>query len=71
MRKLFPFTIIIVVISLAFMLAACEKEGTAEKAGKKVDNIVKKTKENINNAIDETKEAAEKAKKKAEDEVNY
>ena len=71
MRRLFPFTLIIVAFSLAFMLTACEKEGPAEKAGAKIDKAVKNTKENVNNTIDETKEAAEKAKKKAEDAVNY
>jgi F0F1-type ATP synthase membrane subunit b/b' len=71
MRKLFPFAIIIIAIGLTFMLTACEKEGPAEKAGKKVDSLIEKTKENVSSAAEEAKEAAEKAKKKAEDEVNY
>ena len=71
MRKLFSFAIIIAAISLTFMLTACEKEGTTEKAGKKVDSLIEKTKENVGNAVEDAKEAAEKAKKKVEDEVKY
>ncbi len=45
-------------------LAACQKEeGPAERAGKAMDNAVKKTGEKIEKAGEKIQEAAEEAKK--------
>ncbi len=52
---------------LVFSFAACEKEGPAEKAGKKVDESVEKTKEKMEEAGEKMEETAEKAGNKMEE----
>ena len=37
-------------VSMMFLLSGCEKEGPAEKAGKKIDQAVEQTKENLQDA---------------------
>ena len=48
MRPLLMITII--VLAMAFMLTACEKDRPAEKFGKKIDQTVEETKENAQQA---------------------
>ncbi|MCP3873787.1 MAG: hypothetical protein GY699_11600 [Desulfobacteraceae bacterium] len=43
---------IVAMISLKFVITGCEKEGSAEKAGKKVDQTL----DSIKQKIDEVKE---------------
>jgi len=53
-----------VVLSFAVAgLAACEKEGPMEKAGKAVDNAGEKVGEKIENAGEKIQDAAKDAKK--------
>jgi len=49
----------ILIFGLVISLTGCEKEGPAEKAGQKVDQVVEDTKENIQHAKDEVEDAIE------------
>jgi hypothetical protein len=46
-------------VALCFALAGCEKEGPAEKAGKKIDKVIEKAGEKAEEAGDKVKEATE------------
>lgn len=48
---------------LVAMLAACQKEGPAERAGKEIDKSVEKTGQQIEKAGDKIEDAAKDAKK--------
>lgn len=48
---------------LTFSLSACEREGPAERAGKKIDKAVEESGEAIDKAGDKAKEAVEEAGK--------
>ena len=41
---------VFILMALALVLTACEKEGTAEKAGKALDNVLDSAKDKINEA---------------------
>ena len=60
-----------IIFLLAFVLAmgGCEREGTAEKAGRKVDQAGEKTGKAVEKAGDKIDNAAEKAGKKIEEET--
>ena len=51
------------VAAFAFTLAACEKEGPAERAGKALDNAVESAGDKIENAGDKAKDAVDEASK--------
>lgn len=51
--------------ALALTLAACEREGPAERAGKAVDNAVGKAGETLDDARDKAKDALDDARKSA------
>lgn len=53
----------LMMVALVTGLAGCEKEGPAERAGKAVDNAVKKTGEKIEQAGEKVQDAANEAKK--------
>lgn len=64
MNKLIKPLTAALAIGLLLGLAACQKEeGPAERAGKAMDNAVKKTGEKIEKAGEKIQEAAEEAKK--------
>lgn len=48
---------------LVAVLAACQKEGPAERAGKEIDKSVEKTGQQIEKAGDKIEDAAKDAKK--------
>lgn len=48
MREL--FYLLIPVFALTLTLTGCEKEGPAERAGEKIDQVVENTKENLQEA---------------------
>jgi len=48
------------IVAFAATLAACQKEGPMEKAGKKVDNAVEKTGQQIEKAGDKIQDATKK-----------
>jgi len=60
-----------IVFLLAFVLAlgGCEREGTAEKAGRKVDQTGEKVGKAAEKAAEKIDKAAEKAGKKVEEET--
>ena len=60
MAVLKKLPILLIVFYLAGGLAACEKEGPAEKAGKKIDQTMEKMGDQIEDAGDKVKEATEK-----------
>lgn len=53
-------------VALALTLAACEREGPAERAGKAVDNAVSKAGETLDDARDKAKDAIDDARKSAD-----
>ncbi|APV48939.1 hypothetical protein BWI17_04120 [Betaproteobacteria bacterium GR16-43] len=59
MNTMKPFAVV-AIIAFAATLAACQKEGPMEKAGKKVDNAVEKAGEKIEKAGDKIKDATSK-----------
>lgn len=52
-----------VTAALAFALAACEKEGPAERAGKEIDQAVEQAGDKVEEAKDKAREALEDARK--------
>jgi len=54
---------LLTVSTLAFGLAACEKEGPAERAGKQIDNATETAGEKIQEAGQDIQHAADDAKK--------
>ena len=61
------FLLPIIVFSLAGILTACDKQGPAEEAGEKIDNIVEDTQKKMDDAVEtvteKTKEAMEESTK--------
>ena len=51
---------VLAAIAVSMTFAACEKEGPAERAGKKIDNAVAKAGDKIENAGDKVKDATRK-----------
>lgn len=47
MKKQLFIPNVLVAIGLSVLLTGCEKEGPAEKAGAKIDNVIEETKENL------------------------
>lgn len=54
-------------IALVVSLSACEKEGPAEKAGKKVDESMEKSQQMMEDAGEKTEEMVEEAGEKVEE----
>ena len=54
---------------LLILMAGCENEEPAEKAGKKIDQAVEETGNKIDQAVEEAKEDARQAKEHVEDAV--
>jgi len=50
----------VLVLTFSFGLASCEKEGPAEKAGKKVDNAMEKVGDQLEKAGDKVEQATDK-----------
>jgi len=51
---------VLAIIAFAATLAACQKEGPMERAGKKVDNAVEKAGDKIEKAGDKIQDATKK-----------
>ena len=60
---------IVVLLSFLLGLAGCQQEGTAEKAGRKVDQAGEKTGKAVEKAGDKIDNAAEKTGKAIEEET--
>ena len=54
-------------LTLLTLLTACEDQGPAEKAGEKIDTMVKKTQDKMEDAGDKIHEGIEKTSEKIED----
>ena len=50
------------IVVFVFGLTGCENEGSAEKAGKKVDEIYKEAEKQVDKAMDAVKENIDEAK---------
>ena len=62
MKKAIKYlTLFIFCFSLMMVLQSCEEQGPAEKAGEKVDTMMEKAQENLEEAGDKMKEAVEKS----------
>jgi hyperosmotically inducible protein len=59
----FRFFVIVFLLAFVLGLAGCQQEGTAEKAGRKVDQAGEKTGKAVEKAGDKIDKAAEKAGK--------
>jgi F0F1-type ATP synthase membrane subunit b/b' len=55
--------------ALALFLAACEKEGPAERAGKAIDQSAEQVGDKIEDATDKAGDALERAGEKVEEKV--
>ena len=61
MRKLLKsFTLLLCSLGLAMVLQSCEDQGPAEKTGAKVDSMLEKTQEKLQEAGDKVSEVVEK-----------
>ncbi|MFZ7126713.1 MAG: hypothetical protein ACOWWM_11230 [Desulfobacterales bacterium] len=56
---------ILVLLALVFVLAACEQEGPAERAGEKIDEAAETTAEKMEDAGEAVEEKAEEVKEEA------
>lgn len=54
----------VAVVAMVLAVAACEKEGPAERAGKSVDNAVENAGQKIENAGEKVQDAADGRDKK-------
>jgi hypothetical protein len=54
---------------LALGVTACEQEGPAERAGKKIDESVEAAKDSVADAAEEAEEQAREVKEEAEEEI--
>ena len=59
-------SLVVFAVILAFGLAACNKPGTAEKAGEKIDKAAEKAGDKIEDATDKAGEKMERAGDKIE-----
>lgn len=71
MKVLRSVMVIVLAAAFALAVAACEKEGPAERAGKKIDNTVEKVQSKADEAASSMKEAmkgtAEKVQEKTDE----
>lgn len=58
------------VLLCGFLALGCEKEGPAEKAGKKIDQAVEKTGDKVEEATDKMGDTIEKAGDKIEEKTD-
>ena len=63
-RKL---TVVLTAIFLSFALAACEEQGTAEKAGEAIDEAAEKAAETVEEGAEEAEQLADEAAEKVEE----
>lgn len=62
-RKL---TVVFATLFLAFALAACEEQGTAQQTGEAVDDAAEKAADMVEEGAEKVEEGAEKVKESAE-----
>ena len=60
-------TVVLAALFLSFALAACEEQGTAEKAGEAIDDAAEKAAESIEEAAEEAEQIAEEGAEKVEE----
>lgn len=61
------FTVVLAALLLSFALAACEEQGTAEKAGEAIDDAAEKAAETVEEAAEEAEQIAEEGAEKVEE----
>lgn len=70
MRMMSRLAVLLMIAAFSLGLAGCGEEGSAEKAGRKIDNAIEQFKEDAKDAgekfSDDLEEAKEKAKKAME-----
>jgi len=59
LTKVWKIGIMVLVMAFSFGLVSCEKEGPAEKAGKKVDQAVEKMGDQLEKAGDKVEKATD------------
>jgi hyperosmotically inducible protein len=68
MTKLFRvFTVVFATLFLSFALAACEEQGTAEKAGEAIDDAAEKAAETVEEGAKQAEQIAEEGAEKVEE----
>ncbi len=60
-------TLLICSLALAVVLQSCEDQGSAEKAGEKVDSVIEKTQESLEETGDKMNEVIEKGGEELEE----
>lgn len=68
-KKLADSVLVIALLSAVFGLAGCEKEGTAEKAGKEIDRAAESTGQKIEQTTETVEQKAEQVTEKAEKKI--
>lgn len=54
--------VLILSVIFAFAIAGCEKEGSAEKAGKEIDKTYKKVEKKVSDTVNKVKEKIDETK---------
>ena len=67
MMKLSKILSVLLIVLSITVFAACEKEGPAEKAGKKIDETMEKAGDKMQDAGEAVQDKAEEMKEKAEE----
>jgi hyperosmotically inducible protein len=70
MNKFKKIIVLAAILSIAVAFAACDQEGPAEKAGKKIDNAVEKAGEKIDEATEAAGDKLEEAGDKLDQKTN-
>ncbi|MDF1580149.1 MAG: hypothetical protein P1P74_05135 [Desulfuromonadales bacterium] len=60
MKSFISLIIVLFVVSLTLTFTACEKKGTAQKAGEKIDQAVEKTSETVKDTANKVEESLKK-----------
>ena len=60
-------TVVLAAIFLSFAIAACEEQGTAEKAGEAIDEAAEKAAETVEEGAEQAEQIAEDAAEKVEE----
>ena len=61
------FTVVFAALFLSFALAACEEQGTAEKAGEAIDDAAEKAAETVEEGAEEAEQIADEGAEKVEE----
>ena len=61
------FTVVLAALFLSFAIAACEEQGTAEKAGEAIDDAAEQAAETVEEGADQAEQIADEGAEKVEE----